>query len=191
MFAIGKRLLGLATQPAGTEQSAKKFSFGHVAVDPAERLSAMSAAAPDAENKWQLTNMAGIGSDEDKVLREKAAESEAEFEGAGQEAGIEIWRVEKFEPKRIELRADNISLFSGDCYIVLKTTKIEDSDALKWELHYWIGKDSTQDESGSAAVFTVNLDDLLDQKVRISLFFGSFPRRACLHVCFFFVSNCG
>lgn len=129
-------------------------------------ISSMSAAIMEDDNTWRLTNIGGMGSDDDKEFRKKAAESEVEFEGAGQEPGLEIWRIEKFSPNRLDIRAENLSLYSGDCYIVLKTTQKEDSDALEWNLHYWIGKDSTQDESGSAAYFTVNLDDMLEQKAR-------------------------
>lgn len=130
----------------------------------ADILSKM-AAAVTGDNKWKLTNIGGIGTDEDKALRKKAAESEAEFDGAGAAVGIEVWRVEKFKPAKQPARAGNLSLYSGDCYIVLKTSLKPDSEVLEWQLHYWIGKDSTQDESGSAAYFTVNLDDLLNQKV--------------------------
>ena len=37
-----------------------------------------------------------------------------------------------------------------------------DSDKLAWDLHFWIGKHSTQDEYGTAAYKTVELDTFLD-----------------------------
>lgn len=30
-----------------------------------------------------------------------------------------------------------------------------------YDIHYWIGKDSSQDEQGSAAIYTIQLDDFL------------------------------
>lgn len=132
--------------------------------DPSSLLESMKANT-GSETKWQLTNIGDIGSEQDKNVREKAAATEEAFEGAGSQPGLEVWRIEKFEPEKIQSRAGNLSLYSGDCYIILKTTKLEDSEAFDWQLHYWIGKDCTQDESGSAAYFTVNVDDLLDQKV--------------------------
>lgn len=140
-------------------------------IDPSKILSSMSAAV-DGDNKWKLTNIGGIGSDEDKTLREQAAESESQFEGAGQSPGLEIWRIEKFTPQKQEVLADNLSLYSGDAYIILKTTELE-SGEYEWHLHYWIGKHSTKDESGSAAYFTVNIDDLLNQKVSWQQVFSS------------------
>lgn len=163
MLGFGKKLFSMY------QSNAESSGGGYGAPrDTSALLSSMSAAA-SGENKWKLTNLGGIGSDEDKDIRENAAESEEEFAGAGEAPGLEIWRIEKFQPEKIEARAGNLSLYSGDCYIVLKTTQKEDSDALEWNLHYWIGKDCTQDESGSAAYFTVNIDDLLNQKVDCTL----------------------
>lgn len=140
-------------------------SFGRpVGVDPAKLLSSI-AAGVSGDNKWKLSNIGGIGTEDDKNLRENAAKSESEFEGAGSSEGIEVWRIEKFEPEKIALKSNSISFFSGDSYIILKTTELE-SGQFEWNLHFWIGKDSTQDESTSAAYFTVNIDDLLNQKVR-------------------------
>lgn len=53
------------------------------------------------------------------------------------------------------------SFYSGDSYIILNTYKKKDSDALAWDVHFWLGKYTTQDEAGTAAYKTVELDDLL------------------------------
>lgn len=168
MWSIGQKLFNIVAKNGDTnvdpDTPPARPAFGR-SVNPADVLASMSAALPGEASKWQLTNIGGIGSDDDKELREQAAQSEPEFEGAGQDVGLEIWRVEKFSPERLDVRADNLSLYSGDSYIVMNTTKKEDSDALDWQIHYWIGKDSTKDEYGSAAYFAVNLDDLLGGKV--------------------------
>lgn len=49
-------------------------------------------------------------------------------------------------------------LTSGDSYIVLKTTLVE--DALLRDIFFWIGSDSSQDEYGVAAYKANELDDL-------------------------------
>ena len=54
--------------------------------------------------------------------------------------------------------------FNGDSYIVLNTHKNKDSDELLHDVHFWIGKYSTQDAYGTAAYKTVELDTFLDDK---------------------------
>lgn len=51
--------------------------------------------------------------------------------------------------------------YNGDSYIVLNTYKKKGSEALAWDVHFWLGEYTTQDEAGTAAYKTVELDDLL------------------------------
>lgn len=41
--------------------------------------------------------------------------------------------------------------YSGDSYIILNTYHKKGQGALVWDIHFWIGKLSTQDEYGTAA----------------------------------------
>ncbi|CAF2030216.1 unnamed protein product [Brassica oleracea var. botrytis] len=81
------------------------------------------------------------------------------FQGAGQKAGIEVWRIENFSPAPIP-KSSIGKFFTGDSYIVLKTTALK-TGALRHDIHYWLGKDTSQDEAGTAAVKTVELDAAL------------------------------
>ncbi|OMO97015.1 Villin headpiece [Corchorus capsularis] len=81
------------------------------------------------------------------------------FQGAGQKAGIEIWRIENFRPVPVP-KSSYGKFFTGDSYVILKTTASK-SGALRHDIHYWLGKDTTQDEAGAAAVKTVELDAAL------------------------------
>ncbi|CAB3246518.1 unnamed protein product [Arctia plantaginis] len=92
----------------------------------------------------------------DKDARSKARVHPA-FANAGRQAGVEIWRIEDFEPVAVAAR-DYGKFYKGDSYIVLKTTA-DKKNNLSWDIHYWIGSESTQDESGAAAILTVGLDD--------------------------------
>lgn len=80
------------------------------------------------------------------------------MEGAGQEAGLTIWRIEDFAAAAYDT-AQYGKFHTGDSYIVLNTR--EAGGRLAWDVHYWLGEETTQDERGSAAILAVQLDDEL------------------------------
>ncbi|XP_075070146.1 scinderin-like [Mixophyes fleayi] len=84
-----------------------------------------------------------------------------EFANAGQKTGLQIWRIEKLDlaPVPEELYGN---FYVGDAYLVLHT--IVKNNVKYYDLHYWLGKECSQDESTSAAIFTVQLDDFLGGK---------------------------
>ncbi|GFR87113.1 gelsolin [Elysia marginata] len=110
---------------------------------------------------WKDSNLALFGSDLERKVKKASAATEPAWDGAGKDVGIQIWRIEQFKvchwPKE-----DYGKFYSGDSYIILKTYKEGTSEELKYDLHFWIGKESTQDEYGTAAYKTVELDTLLD-----------------------------
>ena len=120
--------------------------------------------------KFEDSNIAKLGSDEDLAQRVAAAKTEKEWVGAGQKVGIQvrksyvlnpqIWRVEKLSIKSWP-KEEYGSFYDGDSYILLYTYKEKDSEKLKWNVHFWLGRDTSQDEAGVAAYKTVELDDLL------------------------------
>jgi gelsolin len=59
--------------------------------------------------------------------------------------------------------SDYGKFFSGDSYIILNTYHPEPgSSELAYDVHFWIGSGSSQDEYGTAAYKTVELDTYLD-----------------------------
>ncbi|XP_029025541.1 gelsolin a isoform X2 [Betta splendens] len=85
-----------------------------------------------------------------------------EFERAGKNPGLQVWRVENFDLVPVPENLHG-SFYTGDAYLVLNTIK-QRSGALQYDLHFWLGDACTQDESGSAAIFTVQMDDYLGGK---------------------------
>jgi len=83
------------------------------------------------------------------------------FDGVGQEPRTWIWRIENFEVKPYK-DSQYGKFYSGDCFIILKT-KLQ-GDQLIHDIHFWLGKDSSQDEWGTAAIKSVELDDSLGGK---------------------------
>ncbi|XP_072051176.1 gelsolin-like protein 2 [Amphiura filiformis] len=112
---------------------------------------------------WKDSNLALFGSDVEKQVKKDAAKTELAWKDAGKKPGLQIWRIVKFKVVAWP-RDDYGKFYNGDSYIILKTYKKKDSDELHYDLHFWIGADSTQDEYGTAAYKTVELDQLLDDK---------------------------
>ncbi|XP_013406832.1 gelsolin-like protein 2 [Lingula anatina] len=110
---------------------------------------------------WKDSNLALFGSKLEKDVKKESAETEPAWQGAGLEVGLQIWRIEKFKVKHWP-KDEYGTFYNGDSYIILNTYKDPDTDALKWDVHFWIGRYSTQDEYGTAAYKTVELDTLLD-----------------------------
>jgi len=115
---------------------------------------------PTAEDLERIkdTNVEGIGSKENRDLRKKAAQTEKAWRGAGKEPGIQVWRIEKFKVKKWPKNRYG-EFCQGDSYIILHT--IKDEDRLTYDVFFWLGSETTQDEAGTAAYKTVELDDLL------------------------------
>jgi len=123
------------------------------------------------------SNMSNYGGKEMRDLRKSAAASDKSFVGAGTKVGLEVWRVENKRTKNdtpdfgvARWPKENYgSFYTGDSYLLLNTYPPPDpetgkpmGDKLAWDVHFWIGKESSQDEYGVAAYKAVELDDLLD-----------------------------
>lgn len=107
------------------------------------------------------SNIALLGSDIEKRVREHAGDKEPAWEDAGKEVSTQIWRIEHF--KVVPWPKERYGTFyNGDSYIVLHTYKEDpNSNELFYNLHFWLGEETTQDEAGTAAYKTVELDDHL------------------------------
>eukprot|EP00271_Cylindrocystis_brebissonii_P001187 TRINITY_DN11491_c0_g1_i1.p1 TRINITY_DN11491_c0_g1~~TRINITY_DN11491_c0_g1_i1.p1 ORF type:complete len:971 (+),score=225.24 TRINITY_DN11491_c0_g1_i1:170-3082(+) len=70
--------------------------------------------------------------------------------------GMWIWRIENLAP--VPLKKEEYGRFhTGDSYIVLKTVQTK-SGGFNSSIHFWLGKESSQDEMGCAALKSVELD---------------------------------
>ncbi|KAI3811715.1 hypothetical protein L1987_21444 [Smallanthus sonchifolius] len=85
---------------------------------------------------------------------------EPAFQGVGSRPGLEIWRIENFKPVPLP-QSDYGRFYSGDSYVVLKTSGRAGAGGYSYDLHFWLGKDTSQDEAGVAAIKTVELDAIL------------------------------
>ncbi|XP_077439812.1 scinderin like a [Vanacampus margaritifer] len=77
------------------------------------------------------------------------------FESAGKRAGLQIWRVEKMDLAEVPKDLHG-NFYIGDSYIVLHT-----SPSPSYNVHTWIGSQTSLDEKAAASILMMQLDDSL------------------------------
>ena len=116
------------------------------------------------ELDWQDSNVEFIGSDIDHKVKHQSAASEPAWNNGtiGNQAGLFIWRIEDFEVIPWP-REKHGSFHEGDSYIILHTEEIkgDSGNQLIHDIFFWLGRATTQDEAGTAAYKTVELDEFL------------------------------
>ncbi|CEJ82893.1 Putative Gelsolin [[Torrubiella] hemipterigena] len=111
------------------------------------------------------SNVELIGTDIDhKVKYNSAATEPAWNTGAiGTAPGLYVWRIEDFHV--VPWPKDKYGqFFDGDSFIVLHSYKVgskDGSEKLGHEIFFWLGAHTSQDEAGTAAYKTVELDEFL------------------------------
>ncbi|KAJ3340132.1 hypothetical protein HDU93_007357 [Gonapodya sp. JEL0774] len=104
------------------------------------------------------SNIAGLGTDLEKKVRLSAAETEAQWRGVGEAVELRVWRIVNFKVVPVD-PSHYGQFFTGDSYIVLNTWKEPSAPKLYHDIHFFLGLETTQDEAGTAAYKTVELDD--------------------------------
>lgn len=135
------------------------------------------------------SNVELIGSKLDHQVKHDSAQSEPAWKRVGDKAGLFIWRMEQFEV--VEWPKERYGQFhQGDSYIVLHSRKVGEQDQLQHDIFFWLGEQTSQDEAGTAAYKTVELDEYLLGKATqhrelqaspSSEFLSLFPRITILH----------
>lgn len=156
-----------APAPAATSQDDEKDVTGDGDGDEP-----LAETAPGERAKWDVdqddvkqasledSNMAGHGGKEHREFRKSVAANEKAWLGVGEELGLQIWRIEKFKVKHWPKERYG-EFYGGDSYIILNTYKESEDGPKKYNAHFWLGAETTQDEAGTAAYKTVELDDVL------------------------------
>ncbi|XP_057680934.1 villin-1 isoform X2 [Corythoichthys intestinalis] len=78
------------------------------------------------------------------------------FRSVNRKPGLQIWTINKLQMVPVPSHSFG-NFFEGDCYIVLHMSQNMGTA----DIHYWIGKASSQDEQGAAAVYVSQLDEYL------------------------------
>ena len=79
----------------------------------------MAGLVKAKEFDWKDSNMAMVGSDEDRSVKKAAAETETAWKGAGQKVGMQVWRIVKFKVTHWP-KEDYGKFYQGDSYILMK-----------------------------------------------------------------------
>jgi len=119
----------------------------------------MAEAADEKKDPLADTNMENYGGEEHRAKQKAIAQNQKEWKKAGEKEGVQVWRIMKF--KVVKQKDFTGEFYDGDAYIVLNSYKTGDGDDLAYNAHFWLGRGSTQDEQGTAAIKTVELDDFL------------------------------
>ncbi|XP_057303795.1 advillin-like isoform X2 [Hydractinia symbiolongicarpus] len=80
------------------------------------------------------------------------------FRGINAKAGLTVWRVENFGLNKLP-EAQYGQFHDGDSYLVLQAEGRQ--SPYNYHVHFWLGKKTSQDEAGTAALKAVELDDVL------------------------------
>ncbi|KAI1399725.1 putative actin-binding protein Fragmin [Hypoxylon fuscum] len=115
------------------------------------------------EYDWRDSNVENIGTELDHKVKYNSAATEPAWQEVGQAPGLYIWRIENFEI--VPWPKDRYGDFhEGDSYIILYSYKVGNKDGeekLAHDVFFWLGSKTTQDEAGTAAYKTVELDEFL------------------------------
>jgi len=150
------------------------------------------------ELKLEDSNMANVGTKEDRDRRMAVAMAEPEWQKAGPptKPGAVIWRVENEKARGGKAASFGVkswpsgqygSLYLGDSYVIFNATKGSDvepdpryektffwknasfkSGDFKMDIYYWLGSASSIDEKGTAAIKTIELDSYLGASSSLS-----------------------
>lgn len=108
------------------------------------------------------SNVELIGSNIDHQVKYNSAATEPAWREVGQVPGLFVWRIEEFEVVPLP-KSKHGQFYDGDSYIVLHTYTVgkDDDQKLMHEIFFWLGSHTSQDEAGTAAYKTVELDQFL------------------------------
>ncbi|KAK9823452.1 hypothetical protein WJX72_002867 [[Myrmecia] bisecta] len=87
-----------------------------------------------------------------------------EITSAQSTPGLYSWRIEDFKPVKQPAESHG-SFYTGDSYVLLHTYKGAEGKPA-FDIHFWLGKNTSQDEAGAAAILATQLDDQLGGKAK-------------------------
>ncbi|XP_053326968.1 protein flightless-1 homolog [Spea bombifrons] len=185
-FSLQNQLRLAGASPATVAAAAA--AGGSAAKDPSARkmrLRRRKDSTQDDQAKQVLKGMSDVAEEKNKKIQENGDMkytdlktrkwdqslekppldySEFFLEDVGQIPGVTVWQIENFIPILVD-EALHGKFYEADCYIVLKTS-MDDNGALRWEIYYWIGQETSLDKKACSAIHAVNLRNYLGAECR-------------------------
>lgn len=116
-------------------------------------------ATEGLKGAWKNTNLYYFSAEIEKMCDVAAKMGAKQWKDVGTTTGLLMWRIEEMRPYKW---TEHGKLYRGDCYIFLNTFEDpHDSTKLSYDLHFWAGEESTEDEYGAAMFKTFELDQKL------------------------------
>ncbi|QKF94584.1 villin/gelsolin repeat protein [Fadolivirus algeromassiliense] len=115
------------------------------------------------KNDHAGTNLELFGTEFERKIKEESSKHEPVWKNINiNDPKLHIWRVEQFKLVPVN---ENLygTFYEGDSYVILNIYK-NSNDSLCYNIHFWLGGHSSQDEIGVAAYKTVELDTYLNDK---------------------------
>ncbi|XP_047424298.1 villin-1 isoform X2 [Mugil cephalus] len=112
------------------------------------------------ERPWSReTNRPSLRQGQQKFGRMMSDDNQDKFRNITRKPGLQIWTINNMQMAPVPPQAYG-NFFEGDCYIVLHMSDKKGSGQ-STDIHYWVGKSSSQDEQGAAAIYVTQLDEFL------------------------------
>jgi len=128
------------------------------------------------------SNLENFGTALEHNIKKASAECEVQWKDTGKAPGTVIWRIENF--KVVPWPKEQYGTFyNHDSYIVFNTHG--QAPHYDYDVHFWLGEDTSADLAGTAAYKTVELDNFHDgtprehrevQSHESTLFLSYFPK---------------
>lgn len=112
---------------------------------------------------WKDSALSLFGSDEGKEISAENAAKSTAWRNAGKELGTSIFRINRHKLEKW-LEEDNGKFFAGDSYVVLHTSKQPGSEEFRFDIHFWVGKYTSNEDYARAAFKAIELDVLMEKK---------------------------
>ncbi len=147
--------------------------------EPAGKRRSSTRGKKDKANEKNEDYLSDNASDSDESDSDESSDSSVDvdvdieklykgpFKDAGKAVGIQMWRMERMAPVLLA-DSDYGKLYDGECYLLLLTKSVAESDQGRFRIFYWLGSKAAIDKTAAVAIRAVELNDRLKRAAQVS-----------------------